>query len=473
MSWKKNGFSYFMWLLYTVAVGSGIFCLVMLRGRQTGYSLPICLLIGCACLLAAGAVVFFLRLFAGAASKLRANKKLSYLSESGLVAALLCTGLFLCIWNFPESLTGDGYYELAKVTGEQGVIQVVHGAVYLYLQLLHIVCLLFGNKIALGVWLQVILYLLAAVAFYFAVRRLAGVVSAIIMLAFMMLSPFLAAEALVLSPNILFLLIYGMALYVASGCLKKSDCSMLRYCVTGIVIAITVYLDIAGITLFVFMLSGMLVRRERLGTLGICFGSAIIGFFGCIALDTVLSGKEFFSVLMAWRSLYSPEVFALPVIVCAGKAYWDMIVLLLIMSLGIFSFRYPQEVERTSVWVLASAALIAMQCFQITTVEMMGFQLLYIFMAVLAGIGICNVFAPAKSASKEMAIKAAKIVKSDTIVKTEAVSAPAAGVRFIENPLPLPKKHVAKTMDYRLKPDEKDGFDYDYPVDENDDFDIL
>ena len=123
--------------------------------------------------------------------------------------------------------------------------------------------------------------------------------------------------------------------------------------------------------------------------------------------------------------------------------------------------------------MLASAALIAMQCFQITTVEMMGFQLLYIFMAVLAGIGICNVFAPAKSASKETAIKAAKIVKSDTIVKTEAVSAPAAGVRFIENPLPLPKKHVAKTMDYRLKPDEKDGFDYDYPVDENDDFDIL
>ncbi|HOO27163.1 MAG TPA: hypothetical protein PLU43_01760, partial [Lachnospiraceae bacterium] len=43
-------------------------------------------------------------------------------------------------------------------------------------------------------------------------------------------------------------------------------------------------------------------------------------------------------------------------------------------------------------------------------------------------------------------------------------------VKFIENPLPLPKKHVAKTMEYGFEPDE--NMDFDYDIKEDDDFDI-
>lgn len=43
--------------------------------------------------------------------------------------------------------------------------------------------------------------------------------------------------------------------------------------------------------------------------------------------------------------------------------------------------------------------------------------------------------------------------------------------RFFENPLPLPKKHVKKEMDYQYQVDEKD-MKYDIEVPENDDFDI-
>ena len=43
--------------------------------------------------------------------------------------------------------------------------------------------------------------------------------------------------------------------------------------------------------------------------------------------------------------------------------------------------------------------------------------------------------------------------------------------RYIENPLPLPKKHVAKEMDYQYTVEEKD-MKYDVEVSEDDDFDI-
>ena len=43
-------------------------------------------------------------------------------------------------------------------------------------------------------------------------------------------------------------------------------------------------------------------------------------------------------------------------------------------------------------------------------------------------------------------------------------------IRLIENPLPLPKKHVPKVLDYKLDNDEEG--DFDYPVADDDDFDL-
>lgn len=44
--------------------------------------------------------------------------------------------------------------------------------------------------------------------------------------------------------------------------------------------------------------------------------------------------------------------------------------------------------------------------------------------------------------------------------------------RFLENPLPLPKKHEKRTMDYQHEVAE-DRMEFDYEIDEDDDFDIL
>ena len=53
--------------------------------------------------------------------------------------------------------------------------------------------------------------------------------------------------------------------------------------------------------------------------------------------------------------------------------------------------------------------------------------------------------------------------------KTEAVPKEKE-IHFLENPLPLPKKHEAKVLNYRFVEIENGDFDYD--VAEDDDFDI-
>ncbi|MDE6388890.1 MAG: hypothetical protein K2L82_13910 [Lachnospiraceae bacterium] len=64
-----------------------------------------------------------------------------------------------------------------------------------------------------------------------------------------------------------------------------------------------------------------------------------------------------------------------------------------------------------------------------------------------------------------------KIMEDETIEDKTEVSESTEKPRFFENPLPLPKKHVKREMDYQYQVDEKD-MKYDIEISENDDFDI-
>ncbi len=48
---------------------------------------------------------------------------------------------------------------------------------------------------------------------------------------------------------------------------------------------------------------------------------------------------------------------------------------------------------------------------------------------------------------------------SEVTETIESVTVDNSGVKYIENPLPLPKKHVNKTMDFDIEISENDDFD--------------
>jgi len=74
-----------------------------------------------------------------------------------------------------------------------------------------------------------------------------------------------------------------------------------------------------------------------------------------------------------------------------------------------------------------------------------------------------------EAVNPEDAVKSEETDKSEETPKPEET--PVAPVQFIENPLPLPKKHVRKEMDYQYEVSQ-DKMNYDVIVGDNDDFDI-
>ena len=63
-------------------------------------------------------------------------------------------------------------------------------------------------------------------------------------------------------------------------------------------------------------------------------------------------------------------------------------------------------------------------------------------------------------------------VIENQIAASESEPEPAPKPRFIENPLPLPKKHERREIDY-LYDVAEDMMKFDFEIDENDDFDHI
>ena len=63
------------------------------------------------------------------------------------------------------------------------------------------------------------------------------------------------------------------------------------------------------------------------------------------------------------------------------------------------------------------------------------------------------------------------LAEEEIIIEEEPASIAKPRVELIENPLPGPKPHVKKNLDYGFEPSEGD-MKYDYDVKDDDDFDI-
>ncbi len=68
----------------------------------------------------------------------------------------------------------------------------------------------------------------------------------------------------------------------------------------------------------------------------------------------------------------------------------------------------------------------------------------------------------------ERSVESEKGQRSDRSAESEGEE--EKKVRYLENPLPLPKKHVKRVLDYSIQVSGED--DFDFPVGENDDFDV-
>lgn len=505
MSWKKNGCSYMLWFIYSAAAACLCVCVGVRLCTGAGYEAAAGLFFAGAALVISGLAVLLLHKltnFVGRKSTKKKNEAVAPILESLGAIILFAAGIWLRVQETSGMQVQSAYFDAAKVVEGQTIPMVVHGATYVYLTLLHLVCLLFGNKIAAAVVLQVILQLMAFIFLYFAVRRLAGAVPALVMLAFAMLSPGLIRESGELSPGMLFLFFF--AAVMAFGAWLSSKGRPWAFGLAGVLGGAVCYLDVSGILLLVYILGLAFLKpdQEPAEKRKVRFGSSfqiwslggfLAGFFVLIAADALFCGKNVGNILEAWMALYSPGEFELPQALSAEGISGEVILLSCCLLPGIYSFWCRKKKERFRIWIFMVILSGGLQCLQMTAEELDGSTLLYILLSVLAGVGIREIFSepvkapdhmeqtPFKQAEeeeftilrefdKDRKTQDMQEEKAENKERKEEEKAQKQQINYIENPLPLPKKHEKKVMDYKISCAVQD--DFDFPVEDNDDFDL-
>lgn len=580
MSWKKNIFSNLMWAAYTLLTLVG---LVELSGaavqvfRGPSYMGPVLTLV--LAVMVAGCVFLVHRIVSGRETSQQKKGGRLLLWEIAFVIFFLIAGFMFRADGISDIRSGGAYYDAAMVAAGHSVPRLVHGAVYLYLQLLHLVFVLVGNKLAAGIWLQVILSLLAGLLLYIGIRKLAGILPAQIMLCFFMFAEPVVQSAQVLSPEPFFLLLLAVGIIILAACRGKVKLPFL-FLPAGLWTGIMGYLDIGGFFLLLLAVSIILADwdqetslKERVAAFGLYLAGSMAGFFGAFLVDSLLSGKSFARILDAWLGVYGHGAYGFNVSNLADGLYWEG-PLLVLMCFGVFSYWRSREKQYISMWMLMVCAVAIIRYNGLFTDELPSAMYIVLCLAVLAGVGIRASFCRNEGSSEakhpgkaeqtsveqekdvedfdeeddaapmklpkylcepgsdqitipkylqeEAAVAAAKQKPKPQVIPVTPVSAepetptavepvaekpieeetvveePKAPVaepeatltsepeekileeevweessapQYIENPLPLPKPHEKKVMEYNVG---VSGFedDYDYPVDENDDFDI-
>lgn len=483
---QKKAFSYLIWFLYSVSLCICLLSIASTLSIRAGYSRLVGFGVIGLWLVSSGLLVFLISFLvrkkptAGIKSK-----RCAPVLEALLVVSLFAAGCFFRVAGVQDAQIGTAYFEMAKVAEGQMVPSQTHGALSVYLYLLHFVFRIFGNHFAVGIWLQVVLQMIAGFCFYRAVRRLSGVAASVVSLGVVMIGPLMVSQSLVLSPEMLFLTIYVIVLYLCVCCIcggKNPFCSLL----VGVALSVVCYLDIMGITLLLLMTVGLLLARSgKEETLSGRFLHAVLCVIGCcggfaflLLGQALFHGKTFGNVFVAWWQLFCPTGFSLPGMLDVYHPSVEMLCLLLVMTLGIFSFWCSYDSERQSIWSCTAGFLIFIQALGMTTNEVNGQLILYILFAALSGCGVANIFSRQEERAEEAEEEPVDELPPETKPKSVVIRIPAATketeapkVKYIENPLPLPKKHVKKTLDYDLSvSSERD--DFDLSVADDDDFDI-
>lgn len=379
MFWKKNAFSYIIWLLYSMVLGSMVVFMALyhisgisvlkgipLWGRLLVAIFPVVLLC-LICLLARRYVTrhfvhedFFQDFWKNA--------------EIGGIVVLLLVGTWLRYMSMDHlSYSLDGYSQ-ALVTEGSGIPYVSHGASYLYLQLLRGFFLIFGNKAVGAIWLQIMLFYLAGLFLHRAFRRMVGVLPSLCLFGLFILTPYMVEQSLTFSPMGLYLLLYFFTLFYLTEVLQEIHGKALQYFFGGVLTALCTYLDFMGVTLvfWAFLLLLMhgtwepVVKRRWLMALTYILG-LVVGMAAWFGVAVLLSGKAYWNGMLTWWQLYLPHYSQPDLAILKEVPGMLDIVVLCMIFMGVISFWFRRKTDRFCPMVFMLIIVILPELFGMST----------------------------------------------------------------------------------------------------------
>lgn len=208
------------------------------------------------------------------------------------------------------------------------------------------------------------------------------------------------------------------------------------------------------------------------GSLFLILAGSVAGFMCAIGIDASFSGVSVYQGLISWIAPYLNVGMGARIFSVIGMSYPFFSVLFLLASFLGFEFIRGGREQDFSLWLLP--------CILLSPVFLMDFSIVGLggtvqfFWSVLAALGLKNVvFGGQAEALREKIeeINAAAVpIPATAPIPASGALAPAQKPRFIENPLPLPKKHVKREMDYDYEVPEAD-MHYQIEITAGDDFD--
>lgn len=493
MVWKKNFVSVILWAVYFTGISAALMYYsyeAVIASGLVGPDIALCVAIG-----ALGGIVllFFLcRLIAKRipANFLSGNSEMADIIKGVLFIALITAGLFLRIVNIDSAGESAAYYDVAKVTANGAILEVTHGATFFYVYLLRILFTVVGNKWIAGIWLQLVLQFVAAILLYVAARKFTGAVAGLILLASIMLLPTEVMRGITYTPHICYLCIYAIGLLGVSTFLERQSCSKRKCCkdvmlllFCGAWIGMVCYLDVTGLTLLIPVLFALHVKKaqdtghEVVWSVFVVLILAVLFFTGFLCVDAYICDKNVLNILYAWFEMFCVK--AHDIWFWQGEEILTGMIVLGFMVFGALGFWLAGKYHRFSLWITILCLLCVMDYFQIPAQNMDAGMISLVVGSILGGIGIRECFAGGmieeaavddtivQSPEEVEAVNKEEDLKMEDLKMEEAPKQ----VKYIENPLPLPKKHVKKVLDYSVHPQEA-YMHYDIDVAEDDDFDL-
>lgn len=396
---------------------------------------------------------------------------------------------------------GD-YYELAMVRTGGESLSFIHGISDLFVKCLRVVLSFLGNSVEAAILFQVFLQLMAMLFAYLAVRKAAGRFTACTVLLVLAFSCSFIYQIDVIDPKCFLTALFLAGLYFVVSFVKASLTGRNIYgglpgaFLLGVILGLLCYLEAGCVVLFLF-LAGLFIAKpasggekwRQAGRMLVVLAGGAAGFFGAIAGDASASGVVFYRGLMWWAdTCFSPNMESARLLDVIRVQDYPLFAALFVMAaFVVFEFIRGGREQDFSLWFLP--------CILVTPVFLIDFSVAgfggvaLFFWSVMAGLGMKNAIlsgqaedmrekseegsAPVSGAAQipGTAPEMPLAVPDTDALKTKNPEEPAQEKpRFIENPLPLPKKHVKRTMDYDYEVSEED-MRYDVEISEEDDFD--
>ncbi len=493
MNMKKTWFSYLLWVLYTMVAGTLLATYLASVSIHT-WGLNKYAATALVCIFFAGTAAIWLagrKIISYILLKISNDKHFRNMWECFLTLCLFAASILYRVHYMIHAshieVEVNTFYEMAKVTDVGVIPNITHGASYIYTVLLSVIFSFMGNKVIAGVVLQFIFQYLIMLFAYLALRLLIGRTAAFAAILFLAFSSAFVDNLFSLTPEGLYLLLYVVGLWGISLYLNKlkkvgykTKGSLISLVILGIYIGLISYLDIIGFTLlFIVGIGLILVRKKDKKEIKagwqfvLILLTALIAAVAMIALGAYYSNSGFLNTLEVWLRQYhfiqlSDDI---PNLVMGFDAPSGLGILLCVMALFSSVGFWVNKEQRIDPWILL---LLVLSAINLTGINRMSYHIMVTLLwGVFGGLGLVSMGMDAEAPCNSIRNTIPDILpvieeigEDDEMEEEKPVK-----VKLLDNPLPLPKKHVKREMDYGVAITNQE-LDYDVTIKDDDDFDI-